>query len=711
MARGVPRHRPGGARRHAPHADGTDQREARAMQRRAVAGDAGATSCETMMDAAARRRRRSSTTRAYFTGARERPRRRCPRSGSAASPTGSCPRPLSRRLARGAEPAIDGPAAARRFLDRARRRSCTRSARTGRSWPRQVPDRAAPPGTRTQTLLDMLGAASGVGRVPPALRRERGGPVQPLQPRRARRPRCSTRSRARGSTAAGRDAARRGSATPATAGPDDAVEAASSARQHRCAGRWSTTARCRRPTPVRAYTDDGRNYLRWLRRRRPDSLDDAAAAGGVHRRPAADGAALPAAAPRAAPRLVRTPACGCTSTADVSTRPCCTRCAREPAFVHVDDRAPAASESRWEPLYTADAAVTGDADTARRRRTSPSVLGTAPGDPRPRRADRGDRARWPTLPTARLERAARRAPGLLQPTGSTPGGSGLVHLPARADARPGRRAARRDGAACTSARTAGWRTSGREPRELTPVQLAEELDGGVRRRQAARRCMRDSANGGYIHAPSLNHAATAAVLRSGYLANATPDAPGALAVNLSSRAGAAGDGRAARACATARASARCSATGSSAGCTTATASPRSTCSSFALRKAFPLRADQLARRPHGAGRADRGDRGAQRRRRAAARRRTCRATGERTYPFGLPGLPARRRRPAGGHRRRGRRAARRPRRRRRPGARRGRAPGGARQLRPRRGDARRVRGRPASRPSPRWSRRRAAASR
>ena len=71
--------------------------------------------------------------------------------------------------------------------------------------------------------------------------------------------------------------------------------------------------------------------------------------------------------------------------------------------------------------------------------------------------------------------------------------------------------------------------------------------------------------------------------------------PGALAVNLSSERVRLGARRCSRACATARASARCSATGSSAACTTGTASPRSTASSIALRKAFPLRADRLPR--------------------------------------------------------------------------------------------------------------------
>lgn len=44
----------------------------------------------------------------------------------------------------------------------------------------------------------------------------------------------------------------------------------------------------------------------------------------------------------------------------------------------------------------------------------------------------------------------------------------------------------------------------------------------------------DNRNAGYIHAPSLNHAVTAAVLRNGYLSNATSGNPGSLAINLSS---------------------------------------------------------------------------------------------------------------------------------------------------------------------------------
>lgn len=46
--------------------------------------------------------------------------------------------------------------------------------------------------------------------------------------------------------------------------------------------------------------------------------------------------------------------------------------------------------------------------------------------------------------------------------------------------------------------------------------------------------VRENKNQGYIHAPSLNHAVTAAVLRNGYLSNATQQNAGSFAVNLSS---------------------------------------------------------------------------------------------------------------------------------------------------------------------------------
>ncbi len=55
-----------------------------------------------------------------------------------------------------------------------------------------------------------------------------------------------------------------------------------------------------------------------------------------------------------------------------------------------------------------------------------------------------------------------------------------------------------------------------------------------RLRRAAGDLYESAGNGGYVHAPSLNHATAAALLRSGYLTHATPADPHALAVNLSS---------------------------------------------------------------------------------------------------------------------------------------------------------------------------------
>ncbi len=69
------------------------------------------------------------------------------------------------------------------------------------------------------------------------------------------------------------------------------------------------------------------------------------------------------------------------------------------------------------------------------------------------------------------------------------------------------------------------------PSQLQPVQLPPDVAPNFEDKTPL---LHDPANGGYIHAPSLHHAETAAVLRSGYLANAKPANPSTLSVNLSS---------------------------------------------------------------------------------------------------------------------------------------------------------------------------------
>jgi len=64
------------------------------------------------------------------------------------------------------------------------------------------------------------------------------------------------------------------------------------------------------------------------------------------------------------------------------------------------------------------------------------------------------------------------------------------------------------------------------PRDTLPPALRDEAAGNV---------FADPANGGFVHAPSLTHAVTAAVLRNAYLTHAEPARADMMAVNLSSR--------------------------------------------------------------------------------------------------------------------------------------------------------------------------------
>jgi len=67
------------------------------------------------------------------------------------------------------------------------------------------------------------------------------------------------------------------------------------------------------------------------------------------------------------------------------------------------------------------------------------------------------------------------------------------------------------------------------PVRLTDPELAEKFNS-----PDDPPLMRDSTNQGYIHAPSLNHAVAAAVLRNGFISNASPANRQTMAVNLTS---------------------------------------------------------------------------------------------------------------------------------------------------------------------------------
>ena len=277
--------------------------------------------------------------------------------------------------------------------------------------------------------------------------------------------------------------------------------------------------------PIRAYTPDQRNYVRWLADLAGTDLELIRLERGftADRRPAA----LLYLLLRHAVLLGWADAARRLAIAAGSSRAPGTA---DPLFVHIGPGDPTApSESRYGQLYSPDPAVTGSPDML-----VVDYLPTAL-DGRPATAPLAAQIQaldlLADLPTARLERVLvehldcatyrldawqlglateRLAELRLGGDGSGPARRG-VHLGAY-----------------------GWLEDVR-PRtdRLTSVELSEEL-AKIFAPPGSAPLLHDPTGGGFIHAPSPAQATTAAVLRAGYLANATPDEPGTFAVNLSS---------------------------------------------------------------------------------------------------------------------------------------------------------------------------------
>jgi hypothetical protein len=205
---------------------------------------------------------------------------------------------------------------------------------------------------------------------------------------------------------------------------------------------------------------------------------------------------------------------------------------REPAFVHVAQAAQAApaSESRFTHLYKADARITGDRSTLVSDHIPRVLAQSLPA--RYLREQLEALEYLKSLPTARLERLfaehidcctyrldawqlglVRYQLGLMRGRGfnGDDGSRGGLYVGAF-----------------------GWLENVKsENKALRGAEIDPELDP-IFKRESDPPLMRDLTNGGYVHAPSLNHAVTAAVLRNGYLANATPANPQTMAVNVSS---------------------------------------------------------------------------------------------------------------------------------------------------------------------------------
>jgi hypothetical protein len=277
-------------------------------------------------------------------------------------------------------------------------------------------------------------------------------------------------------------------------------------------------------SPIRAYTPDGRNYISWLIDAANASLDAVVGEQGF----------TDDVSPQALLYLLLRHALmlgyydtayGLNQAAGSISQDGLLALKREPPFVHVAETAPA-SESRFALLYTTQPEITA----------SPTMLVsdyiTAGLSGLPQAASlAGQLSAMAVLaqaPTAQLERAFaehvdlcgyRYDAWLL----------GLVNYQLE-QMRAANQRAKPAGGIYLGAYA--WLEDLRPaPARLEPARLPPGLDavyaGGAP-------VMSDPANGGYVHAPSLPHATTAAILRSGYLANATSANPQSLAVNLSS---------------------------------------------------------------------------------------------------------------------------------------------------------------------------------
>lgn len=271
--------------------------------------------------------------------------------------------------------------------------------------------------------------------------------------------------------------------------------------------------------PIRSYTPDGRNYIHWLIDAARASLDAVSAEQGFtgdH-------------SPQALLYLFLRHAlllgyydssyelhksAGFLTAAELAAmKP-------EPQFIHVDQAA-SASESRYAALYKTEPRITGDpgllvSDYIAANLVLPEMAGLA---------DQLDAmAVLADAPNAALERVfAEHIDTCSYRFDAWLLGLVAYQLESMRAARKGLGSYLGAYAWLEDLRPSGAR--------LEPVRLPPDLEKAF---AGAPPLRHDPTNGGYIHAPSLPHARTAAVLRSGYLANAGADNPDTLAVNISS---------------------------------------------------------------------------------------------------------------------------------------------------------------------------------
>jgi hypothetical protein len=276
---------------------------------------------------------------------------------------------------------------------------------------------------------------------------------------------------------------------------------------------------------IRPYTSDERNYLAWLAAAALSDMD-------VIRRQAGFKGGAP---PRALLYIIlrfallsgyRHEGIDRLIAADRIDRNTARALRRDPAFIHVKAEAP--SQSRWEQLYAAaPQRIAGGVELRVHQQIAAELrAGSATGALREQvRAIEA----LQDLPTARLERLfAEHVDCLSFRVDAWRTGLAFMRLKQM-----------RGGDLQSPPQTGvllgayGWVEHVRPRRAYQPFKPPADLAADFPS-NAAEPLAIDPANQGYIHAPSLDHAVTAAVLRNGHMSIADPAAGAELAVNLSS---------------------------------------------------------------------------------------------------------------------------------------------------------------------------------
>jgi hypothetical protein len=277
--------------------------------------------------------------------------------------------------------------------------------------------------------------------------------------------------------------------------------------------------------PVRASTDDQRNYLEWLRDELPKSVETVRAELG-----------FPDGAPRAllyillrhaALRAAWESGLRLHVSAELMTLEEAQLARREPPFIHIQGSVGETTRgaSPWSTLYKSEPAITGEPE-----RLVVDFLPQTLAEARPEGAPLADVVNavgeLAQLPTARLERLFAEHVDLCSYRLDA-WRLGLLHY--RLVSRRFSEGRNVEGAPGLYLGAYGY-VEDLRPRAATrtPAEIPEDLSSVFAPAPEV-----DSANAGYIHAPSLNHAVTAAVLRNAHLTHRTPGG-NELAVNLSS---------------------------------------------------------------------------------------------------------------------------------------------------------------------------------